>query len=126
LGEEEKLNPNYLKIALYLQEDSCGFSTWCLTVNNGYVQVLQKLWGWAEELQLTTDELHKLLLAEHRDGSTPIYWAASKSSTELLEKMWGVCKETQVNPDDLSKLLVAAWHGAAAGGHLVILERLWM
>jgi len=85
--------------------------------------VLQTLWCWADELQLPANELHKLILAEDKDGNTAIYRAACKSSTELLQKMWGVCKEIELNPDELSKFLAAAWHEAAAAGYLEILER---
>jgi len=88
--------------------------------------VLRTLWCWAEELQLTANELHKLLQAKDKDGNTAIYWAACTSTTYLLEKMWGVCKETQLNSDELSIFLVAAWHRAAAGGYLETLERLWL
>jgi len=125
-AKEEKLNPDYLKISLFLPEDSSGFSSWRLATNNGHIHVLQTLWFWAEELQLTTNELHKLLLAEHKDGNTAIYWAANTSSTELLEEMWGVYKGNQPNPGELSKILFVAWHRAAAGGYIELLERLWL
>jgi ankyrin repeat protein len=39
-AKEESLNTDYLKIPLFLPEDSCEFSTWCLAVNNGHIHVL--------------------------------------------------------------------------------------
>jgi hypothetical protein len=42
----------------------------------GSVEILDKLWGWAKELQLSTIQLNKLSLAVERDGNTAIYRAA--------------------------------------------------
>jgi len=88
--------------------------------------VLEKLWGWAEELKLTPNELKKLFLTVDKDGNITVNLAAYTGSTELLEKMWTILKETQQNSDEMSTFLVAAWHDAAARGYLQILERLWL
>jgi hypothetical protein len=88
--------------------------------------VLEKVWSWADEPQLTAGELkNKLFLAVDRDGNSAIYWAASTGSIKLLGALWGLSKETQLNPDELSKILVDACHWAA-GRYLEMLERLWL
>ena len=98
-----------MKIVLFLSQDSYRDSTWCLVLRHGSIEVLQKLWIWAEEQQLTADELrNKLFVAVNRDGNSAIYWAAWTGSIKLLEALWGLSKKTQLNPDELSKMLVDA------------------
>jgi hypothetical protein len=45
----------------------------------GSVEILDKLWGWAKELQLSTIQLNKLSLAVDRDENTAIYRAACRA-----------------------------------------------
>ena len=39
-----------------------GKSVWNFAVGGGYVEVLEKLWDWAKELQLKADELRSEVL----------------------------------------------------------------
>ena len=70
----------------------------------GSVETLDKLWGCAKELQLSTIQLNKLFLAVDRGGNSAIYRAACTDSIELLEELWGEWKETQLNPKASGKL----------------------
>jgi hypothetical protein len=131
-------------------------STWGCAILNGCTDVLQKVWGWAEELKLTTNEMKSQLFlgvaeggntaihpaeyerrirlldrpwvsSEDKHSYTTIDWAAATGNIELLQTLWGLCKETKINTDELmTKSLFAAWHRAVAGGYLQIFERLWL
>jgi len=50
---------------LLLDTDSMGRTAWYLAEENGNVQVLHKLWDWAEK-KLTTEEI-KIKFFIHRD-----------------------------------------------------------
>jgi len=79
-----------LKTVLFLSQDSYRDSTWCLALHYDSIELLPKLWSWAEELQLTEDELkNKLFLAVDREGNSAIYWAACTGSIKLLEYFGG-------------------------------------
>jgi hypothetical protein len=79
----DKLNSDCLKFALFLPEDCRSFNAWCHALNNGNIDVLEKLWGWAEDLP-TTNEFNKLLLAVDRGGYIAIYWAYSITGENMV------------------------------------------
>jgi hypothetical protein len=79
--------------------------------------VIQKLWGWAEELYLTLDELkNKQFLSVSKNGNTTFYRPACTGTKEFFEDLLDVHKKMQLHPDDFRKLLVSAWQNAAAQG----------
>ena len=88
---------------------------WCQAIYNCHIDVIQKLWCWAEDLYLTLDELkNNQFLSVSKDGNTAIYMEANTGSKEFFEDLLDVYKETQLHPDDFRKLLDSAWHNAAA------------
>ena len=68
----------------------------------GHVEVLQKLWDWANELQLKPEELRNVVwLSKDKFGKTAWNMAAEESHVELLEKLWDWAKELQLKPEEL-------------------------
>jgi len=93
--------------------------------------VLQKLWVWAEERQLNSNELKKkLLLDKEKNGNNVWHHAAYFGKLEALETLWILAKEVELNPDEL--LLAeteegkTALHMAAQENYKEILKKLWV
>ena len=60
----------------------------------GNIEVLEKLWDWAKELQLKPEELRDgVCLLNYRCGQSAWHMAARRSYEELLEKMWDFVKK---------------------------------
>jgi hypothetical protein len=54
-----------------------------------YVEVLEKWWDWAKELQLKPEELRNVLcLSKYKSKQTSRNMAAGKGDVDILEKMW--------------------------------------
>jgi ankyrin repeat protein len=109
-------------------------TAWHLAASQGHEKILEKLWAWGKEAQLSPEELKgKLLLAKNREGETAWHLAAEEGHEKILEKLWAWGKEAQLSPEELEdKLLLAknfwentAWHRAAKGGHKKISQKLW-
>jgi hypothetical protein len=68
----------------------------------GQVVILEKLWDFAKELQIKTDELrNELLLSKDKFNQTDWQMAPGKSQFEILEKPWDFAKDLQLKPDEL-------------------------
>ena len=56
---------------------------------NYEVEILEKLWDWAKELQLKPEELrNELLLSKDESKETAWHEAARRDKNEILEKLW--------------------------------------
>ena len=42
---------------VYLSQDMFNETAWHMAADNGHLEVLEKLWDWAKELQLKPEEL---------------------------------------------------------------------
>jgi hypothetical protein len=43
-----QIDSDSLKSVLFVSENSCGFRTWCYEIRHVRIDMVQKLWGWAE------------------------------------------------------------------------------
>jgi len=48
-----------------LSRDHLNNTAWHIAAKNGRVELLEKLWEWAEELQLKPEELRKEMLSRN-------------------------------------------------------------
>ena len=51
------------------------------------VEILEKLWNWAKEIQLNPEELQNAVLSTCNYGKTAWYKAAESGQVEILEKL---------------------------------------
>jgi hypothetical protein len=97
------------------------------------------MWGWAKELQLSTDEIkNNLLLAlEWYDPKFVVSIRLSKwyqgvqrnkiiKRRAVLEALWGLSKEMQLNTEEVFTFLSGLLYYAAVKGDTATLERLWL
>jgi ankyrin repeat protein len=82
---------------LLLAETKQGKTALHMAVQKNHKEILQKLWVWAEEWQLNTNELKKkLLLAKYKEGNTALHHAACFGKLEALETLWNLAKEVEI------------------------------
>ena len=75
-----------------------------MAARESHVEVLEKLWEWAKELQLKPEDFRKdLWLSKDKFNQTPWHMAAERWHIEVLEKVCNWDKELQVNPEELKK-----------------------
>ena len=98
--------------------------------SENHVGILQQLWDWTETEQQNANELRKdLLLAKDNKGFTAWHHATLNGSSEALEKIIGFAIDAELSPNE--SLLaqgengVTAFHMAAKGNHVGILQNLW-
>ena len=66
------------------------------------VEVLEKLWDWAKELQLRPEELrNEVLLSKNKSGKTAWHMAQGRGYFQVLEKLLDCAKEIQLNQEEL-------------------------
>jgi len=69
-----------------------------MAAGEGHVEVLEKLWEWARELQLKPEELkNQFWLSKDSSGRTTWHMAAGNGHIEVLEKLWDLAIELQQN-----------------------------
>jgi hypothetical protein len=56
-----KKNPEELKKQVYLSKDHLGQMAWHIAKEAVRVEILEKLWNWAKELQLKPEDISKQL-----------------------------------------------------------------
>jgi hypothetical protein len=85
-----------------LSKSKFGQTAWHIAAQNGRINILQKLWDWAGELQLKPEDLrNEVWLSKNRWGQTAWHIAARKGNLELSRKLWDWAKEVQIKPEDL-------------------------
>jgi hypothetical protein len=73
-----------------------------MAAENGHVEVIQKLWNLAIELQLTPEELKNgMLLSKGRFDQTAWHMAADNGHVEVIQKLWDLAKELELTPKEL-------------------------
>jgi endo-1,4-beta-D-glucanase Y len=72
----------------------------------GQVEILDKLWEWANKV-LKTDELkNNLLLAKDGFKKTVMHQATNRGNVQIVERIWNFAKE-QIRTEELNKLFLA-------------------
>jgi ankyrin repeat protein len=122
-----ELNPDELLLA----QNESGKTALHIAAQRNRVEILQKLWVWAEEVQQNTNDLKKkLLLAKDKYGYMAWHRAALRGRLEVFETLRGWAKEADLS--QLELLLAQceeranALHLAADGNHVEILQKLWV
>jgi len=122
LANEAELKPDELLYA------ACArLTAMYIAANPRHVGILDKLFVWASEARVNSNELYrKVLLDKHEYGFTVWHRAALEGSLETLEILWSMAKEAELKPDELflaqSEDGITAFHMAARGNHVGILE----
>jgi ankyrin repeat protein len=79
-------------------------TAWHWAACNGKLDVLLKVWNWAEE-KLTTEELNnKLLLATDKEGWTAWHYAAHECYLYILLRVWEWAEGKLTTEDINSKI----------------------
>jgi ankyrin repeat protein len=66
------------------------------------VEILEKMWKWAKELQLNPEDLRNaLLLSKDNYNRTPLHKASLEGKVEVLEKVWEWAKKLQLRSEEL-------------------------
>ena len=77
-----------------------GNTDWNEATRRCQVEILQKLWDWAKELQLKPEEIrNELLLPKIKNRNTAWHEAAGSGQVEILEKLRNWAKELQLKPE---------------------------
>ena len=80
-------------------------TAWHWAAREGYINVLQKVWEWANE-NLTREEINnKFLLNTDNEGMTAWHWAARCGSLDVLHKVRGWANENLTREEINNKLL---------------------
>jgi hypothetical protein len=107
------------------RESQVRLSVWKLAAMSFHEEILEKLWTWGKEVQLSSQDLKDLLLDEEEFEESVWHWAAGRGHVKLLEKLWAWDKEVQLNSQDFKDLFLdkheygqSVWHLAAQSGHV--------
>jgi ankyrin repeat protein len=72
-----------------LSKGAFNQTAWHMAVKEGHVEVLEKLWDLAKELQLKPEELrNELLVSKINFDQTTWHFAAVEGDVNILEKLW--------------------------------------
>jgi len=115
-----------------LAQDNKGKTAYFMATERGNIQVLKKLWEFANK-NLTTEEMNnKLLLATDKEGMTAWHRAAYEGKLDTLLQVWEWAEEKLKTEEINNKLLLVAdnegmtaWHRAACKGKLDILLKVY-
>ena len=71
----------------------------------GNLEVLHKIWEWAEE-ELTNEEIkNRLLLGKDSEGKTAWHWVTKEKISELLHIIWK-CAEKRLTTEEINNKLL--------------------
>jgi hypothetical protein len=85
-------------------------------VTEGHVEVLERLWLWAEEEQIHPLELIRVLfLKTYMSGLSAWHLAAAKGQVKILEKLWELGVGVQRNGDQVQEGGRTTWYLAIKG-----------
>ena len=107
-------------------------TAWYLAAESGNIEVIKKIWEWAQE-KLTTEEIkNKLLLCTNREGRTAWQLAAYRGKLNVTQKMWEWAEEKLTTEEIKYEMLLCtdregrtAWHLAAYSGKLDAMKKIW-
>jgi ankyrin repeat protein len=87
---------------LLLTTNNEGRTVFDIAADQGRLEILQKVWEWANE-KLTTEEINKkLLLATDNEERTVLHIAALHGTLEILKKAW-VWANEKLTTDEMNK-----------------------
>jgi len=117
---------------MLLGNDKNRDTVWKLAAERGNIEVIKKIWEWAQG-KLTTREIkNKLLLGIDDEGRTAWHLAAFGGKLEVMKKIWEWAKERLTTDEIKNDMLLRtdrkgrnAWHLAAFGGKLDVLQKIW-
>ena len=124
--KETKLNTDVLSKLLV--------AAWHKTAAGGYLEMLERLWLWAGEVQQYPHDLkRRMLLAQNKDGKDIWHMAAAGGHVDVLEKLWSWAKEDKLNPDYLKNVLFltkdscrfSTWCYAIREIRTDVIQKLW-
>jgi len=82
-------------------KDKSGKTACHNAAENGHVEVIEKLWDWAKELHIKTEEFrNEVWLSKDKSGRTARHMAAGRGHVQVLRKLWDWAEEMQLNPDE--------------------------
>jgi len=85
-----------------LSKNKYGNTAWDEAADRGQVEILEKMWKWAKEMQIKPEEIrNELLLSKNKYGNTTWHEAAERGQFEILEKLWNWAKELQLKPEEI-------------------------
>jgi len=73
--------------------DRAGRTAWQSASAYGKLELLRKIWEFAEEKQTNVEVKIKLLLGTDSEGMTAWHYAAAYGSLDLLHKIWKCAEE---------------------------------
>jgi endo-1,4-beta-D-glucanase Y len=117
---------------LLLGTDKRRETAWKLAVERGNVEVVHKIWEWAQEI-LTTEEIqNNLLLRNGREGRTAWHLAACWDKQYLMQIIWEWAKEKLTTEEIKNEMLLrtdregrTVWQLASFQGKLDIMQKIW-
>ena len=83
-------------------KDRTGLAAWHEAAQGGHVEVLEKLWDWANELLLKPEELrNEILLSKDVFEKTAWQKAVEGGHVKVLEKLRDWANELQLKPEEI-------------------------
>jgi ankyrin repeat protein len=78
---------------MFLLKDNSNRTTLQIAAIKGHIEVLEKMWEWAKDMQLNPDEIrNEVLLSKYYLNHTPWHTAAEGGKVEALGKLWDWAK----------------------------------
>jgi ankyrin repeat protein len=130
-GRESHINPKEFRKYFFTPEKKYNCIGCDQPAERDSLEALDILQSWAKEAEINTD---KSLLTQTGEGEISFKLAEEKNFIQTLKKMWDWAEEKQMNTKKLKKSLFlakskngyTAWHRAAEGGQLGLLDTLWI
>jgi 5-methylthioribose kinase len=73
-------------------KDKLHHTAWGTAAIGLHVEIIQKLWGLAKELQLTPEELSNEVLSKNEFVQTTWHIAVNNGHVEVIQKLWDLAK----------------------------------
>jgi hypothetical protein len=117
---------------MLLGNDKNRDTVWKLAAERGNIEVIKKIWEWAQG-KLTTREIkNKLLLGIDDEGRTAWHLAAFGGKLEVMKKIWEWAKERLTTEEIKNEMLLRtdikgrnAWYIAAYGSKVDVMKKIW-
>jgi hypothetical protein len=118
--------------SLLLSQDTDSRTALRRAIEDGKIELAEKLWCWAKP-KMTRADLKNELCLRH-DGSGINAWHNVKiGRVNMLVKMWDWAKELHIQPEELRNEVwllkdtdgKTVWHMAAEIGEVELLEKIW-
>jgi ankyrin repeat protein len=82
-----------LRNEVLLSKDKLEQTAWHKAAKNSHVDIFEKLWEWAKELQLKPEDLKNVvLLSKDKYKETAWHKAVESGPVQILEKLWDWAK----------------------------------